>query len=77
MAAAATSFCTGAGLGATDDEAVEADGGLEATLLVGDLTRPASKELLHLDKSTQSASYYQPCFRESTESFLRWLSLTG
>ena len=38
------SFCTGAGLGATDDEAVEADGGREVTLFVGDLARPPSKE---------------------------------
>jgi hypothetical protein len=35
-------LCTGAGLGATEEEAVEADGGREdeATLFVGDLARP-------------------------------------
>jgi len=30
---------SGAGLGATDEEAVEADGGRETTRLVGDLAR--------------------------------------
>ena len=35
--------CTGAGLGATEDEAVEADGGLEATRLIGDLALPPKK----------------------------------
>ena len=40
-----TSPCTGAGLGATDDEAVEADGGREVTLFVGDFARPPSKEI--------------------------------
>ena len=37
------SFCTttlGAGLGATEEEAVEAEGGREATRFVGDLARP-------------------------------------
>ena len=39
--------CTGAGLGATEDEAVEADGGLEATRLVGDLARPPEMENIY------------------------------
>ena len=33
----------GAGLGATDDEAVEAEGGRLATRLVGDFVRPPKK----------------------------------
>ena len=38
----AASFCgaAGAGLGATEEEAVEAEGGREATRFVGDLARP-------------------------------------
>ena len=40
----------GAGLGATEDEAVEAEGGREATRLVGDLVRPpkANEIMVHI-----------------------------
>ena len=40
--------CTGAGLGATEDEAVEADGGLEATRLIGDLALPPKKGIMNV-----------------------------
>ena len=42
--------CTGAGLGATEDEAVEADGGLEATRLIGDLALPPKKGVINVRK---------------------------
>ena len=41
------SAVAGAGLGATDEEAVEAEGGREATRFVGDLARPPIIVLVH------------------------------